>query len=871
MTSVMWLLIILSGSLSLPCAANQQLTLSPEIGEYPLGQLIELLEDKNGSLTLAQVLSADMSSQFTRSTEKIPNFGFTDSTYWAKLNLVNPDTQNQQRLLVLAYPQIDDIRVYFIKADGSHRVIHAGDARRFADRPMQHIHFVFPFEIPPQQSLTLVVRLRNSPLQIPLSIYSPTTFTEQSNATNLGFGVFYGIMLVMVLYNLFIYLSVRDRSYLYYVLYIVSFSLFALALNGLAFQYLWPNSPWWANRSVQILISIAAFWGLVFTQHFLDLKNRSPKLNRCFDAVEVLSLLLALLVLVIPPSIGIQLAITLMLAIDLLVLGTGIQSIRRGYRPAIFFIMAWAGFMVGIALKVLLTAGVLASSFITDYSLQIGSAFEVILLSLALADRIKLLQEEVHEKDQLARRNAEKASQAKSIFIANVSHEIRTPLNAVLGYTQMLEREPGLAEQYKQKVRIIDRSGHHLLGLINDILDISKMQANAMTLHPVDFELVDLVEGIAVMFDGRCEEKRLKWHFINQTDVSIAVHGDQGKLRQILINLLGNAVKFTSEGTVTLTLSCPSNEHYHFGVTDTGKGIAPEHHTDIFKAFGQTLEGAKHGGTGLGLAIAAQQVELMGGQLTLDSEPGKGSHFDFTLHLPSAKNAIEARRSRQVKAIKLAPGVSISALVVDDIDENRDILAHMLKDVGIEVFEAENGLAALKLLHQTATLPDLIFMDIRMPIMNGVEAIKHIQQDFKDRCPICIVVTAHAMQHDVEHYLQQGFDHYIAKPFRFEAVYKCIQHLLDVDFDYQQQSPETIPKEKTKPDLSNLHIPDALFQSIVKAATIYEVNELESCLSELAQYNEQGQQLAQSLSHYIVDYDMDGLLTEMKKLRGGDE
>ncbi|MCJ8270097.1 MAG: ATP-binding protein, partial [Psychrosphaera sp.] len=374
-----------------------------------------------------------------------------------------------------------------------------------------------------------------------------------------------------------------------------------------------------------------------------------------------------------------------------------------------------------------------------------------------------------------AKDNAEKANRAKSTFIANVSHEIRTPLNAVLGYTQMLDRDTTLAPKHKQMVEIIEKSGLHLLGLINDILDISKIEADAMQLLNVDFELVELIDDLALMFDGRCVEKQLDWQWHNRCDESLAVFGDQGKLRQILINLLGNAVKFTTRGSITLTLDTPQPNHYRFTVSDTGIGITPGQQRQIFQAFGQTAGGSKYGGTGLGLAIASKQVTLMGGQLQCNSEPCEGSRFYFTLPLPSAKAPVKSDASQTISVLKLAPGVSVTALVVDDIKENRDILSQILSDAGITINEAINGKDALDYLHQkdqhpSGTLPDLIFMDLRMPIMDGIKAMQAIKRDFKDRCPICIVITAQAMAPDVDHYLNEGFDHYIAKPFRFEAV-----------------------------------------------------------------------------------------------------
>jgi signal transduction histidine kinase/ligand-binding sensor domain-containing protein/CheY-like chemotaxis protein len=488
------------------------------------------------------------------------------------------------------------------------------------------------------------------------------------------------------------------------------------------------------------------------------------------------------------------------------------------------------------------------------------------ILARKNAESAKQNAESARQNAELAQQNAEKASQAKSIFVADVSHEIRTPLNAILGYTQMLDRDPNLGREQKKKITIIEKSGDHLLGLINNILDLSKIEANAMSILPEDFELVELVKGIGTMLEVRCEEKGIEWSLANHCEATVTVNGDQGKLRQVLINLLGNGIKFCNKGTVTLTLSNVSSGHYLFEVSDTGAGIDPKDQAKIFKAFGQTTEGTKEGGTGLGLAIAFKQVALMGGELQLKSELGKGSCFYFTLPLQPALAPIESRKDGNIEDLKLADGVHVTALVVDDIDDNAKLLIQMLEGVGLKISRAHNGQDALKVLHQQDKLPDLVFMDIRMPVMNGVAALKQMQDDFKDRCPTCIAVTAHAMQQDVAHYLDQGFDHYIAKPFRFEAIYECLDKLLNVEFNYLQKPVDELDRQDIDVDFTSLKIPSALLKSLTEAATDYEISKLEVYLAQLDAIDEKCQHFAKYLDQYITTYDMDGLLEELEKL-----
>jgi CheY-like chemotaxis protein len=430
----------------------------------------------------------------------------------------------------------------------------------------------------------------------------------------------------------------------------------------------------------------------------------------------------------------------------------------------------------------------------------------------------------------------------------------------------MLSRDPALDDGQRKKVEIIENSGCSLLNLVNDILDIAKIDANAMELSEVDFDVVDLLQSIGLMFDGRCEEKRLAWTFNNLGNKHIPVNGDQGKLRQILINLLSNAVKFTRKGSVTLTLSSQANNHYRFEVRDSGDGIDPEQQKEIFETFGQTTQGAKQGGTGLGLSMADKYIKLMGGKLQLRSEIDKGCRFFFTLPLTPTKAALESHQDSPVRAIKLAEGKTICAMVVDNTKIYRDVLMHMLTEAGVTVTPAQSGQDALDKLQQAETLPDLIFMENRMPMMDGITTLEQIGLNFKARTPRCIVVTSHAMPQDVEHYLNQGFDHCITKPFRIETINDCIHQLLDVEFEvYDEPLEADLPKASAM-DLSQLTVPADLLHALKAAASDYEMSKLETCLTTLATINEQGRIFAEHLNQYIQQYDMDTLLIELEKL-----
>ncbi|NQZ09720.1 MAG: response regulator, partial [Algicola sp.] len=371
-----------------------------------------------------------------------------------------------------------------------------------------------------------------------------------------------------------------------------------------------------------------------------------------------------------------------------------------------------------------------------------------------------------------------------------------------------------------------------------------------------------------VMLGVRCDEKHLLWHFVNQTEQTVPVHGDHTKLRQILINLLGNAVKFTQRGSVTLALSSPAKGCYCFEVIDTGIGIDVAQQQAIFAAFGQTVQGIKAGGTGLGLAIASRQVKLMGGQLQLSSAINQGSRFFFTVALPSAHQAIQTSQQRAKREFKIAPGITINALVVDDLRENRDALCQMLQHIGLSVTESNTGEEALVLLQRADNLPEFVFIDIRMPVMDGVNTMQAIGQLFnqQNKKPACIAVTANAMQQDIDSCLNLGFDHYITKPFRFSTLCDAIVRFMPPDLAHQIEQTQPTDQPAIILDLSSFDMPPLLYQALTEAADVYEVSKLEVALEKLASLSPQGQQMADKLGHYITNYDMDGLLVELEKV-----
>jgi two-component system, sensor histidine kinase and response regulator len=322
---------------------------------------------------------------------------------------------------------------------------------------------------------------------------------------------------------------------------------------------------------------------------------------------------------------------------------------------------------------------------------DLGTAFENMAEEIQANEKDILYKKEEAEK---AKEEAEKANQAKSVFLANMSHEIRTPMNAVLGYSQILLRKRGLDKETKDSIKTIDSSGRSLLALINEILDISKIESGKMELNLSDFDLNGIIDAISSMFELRCKQKQLIWT-VKGFSNPVLVKGDEAKIRQVLVNLIGNAIKFTDSGEVIFSVIALKDNCFRFDIKDTGYGIPVESQGKIFDAFQQEAEGAKKGGTGLGLAISKKQLSLMGADLLLKSDVNEGAHFYFTLNLPPSTSTPIKPSEKLDHILHLAPGHNVKALIVDDVKENRDVLSKLLAGIGVETLEGNDGVMVI--------------------------------------------------------------------------------------------------------------------------------------------------------------------------------
>ncbi|MES9991728.1 MAG: response regulator [Candidatus Thiodiazotropha sp.] len=477
------------------------------------------------------------------------------------------------------------------------------------------------------------------------------------------------------------------------------------------------------------------------------------------------------------------------------------------------------------------------------------------------------LKEEVQQRTTelvTAKQNADKANRAKSDFLANMSHELRTPLNAILGFSSLMKNDLSLTDDQKQNLDIINRSGEHLLRLINDILDMAKIEAGQVQLENQPFDLGAVVRDVTDMMRMRAEEKGLQLQVDQSSHFPRYIVGDEARLRQILINLVGNAIKYTQQGEVTLRLGTKNNESAHLmiEVTDTGTGISPDDQKHIFDPFIQLEERSGGTGTGLGLTITRQFVHMMGGIINLKSTPGKGSVFKIELPLVEAKDSdidnIESMEKSNVKG--LAPEQpDYRILIVEDQHENQLLLAKLMESVGFHVKVAENGARGVELFQSWH--PHFIWMDRRMPVMDGMEAMLRIRELPEGKQVKIVAVTASAFIDQREEMLAAGMDDYVRKPFRVAEIYDCLSKHLGVKYLYEDNLESQQQDMTLTPEMLNV-LPEDLLSDLKEALQSLEPARIEAVIQRIAK---QDQTLEKILSYLANNFNYPAILKVLQK------
>jgi signal transduction histidine kinase/CheY-like chemotaxis protein len=749
----------------------------------------DVLKDPGRGLMLSDVISLPWSDRFQPDERALPghesdslNFGMTRSAIWLRITLHNDANVMLHRLLEIALPYLPHIELYILDNSGP-REIDVGAMQPFHQRVIDHRNFVFPLDVEQKDDATIYLRVTStiSPVDIPVRLWEAGAFQRHNQEEYMGFALYFGMLFALALYNLLLFFFIRDKAFFYYVLFVATMFLSQVSFSGLGYQFLWPQAVGWAAISSMVGFAANCATLLQFQRHLLSTEIFAPALDqimKIFIVIDTMLMLSYFISLENMLSIGIAMCSINML----LILAVAIICSLRGSRPAHIFLLSF-GCLVTVALMVAArTFGVSVPLFINSYGLQFGSAIEMLLLSLALADRFNQIRREkaiaqeelvsnlkrsermlelrvadrtaelsamnaelvVHERAlAAAKETAEEASRAKSAFLANMSHEIRTPMNAVIGmaYLALRTQLNGKQRDYVEKIH---RSAVSLLGVINDILDFSKIEANRLDLERVDFSLNEVLSNVSTVTAPRALEKILRYEFDIDDDVPVHLIGDPTRLGQVLINLMNNAIKFTERGTVKLR--CYSTRvggrtvSLHFSVHDTGIGMSTDEQRKLFEPFTQADSSItrKFGGTGLGLTISKRLIELMGGKLSLQSTPGVGSVFRFSIQA-------ELSDLLQRPEMLLPPNLhGRRVLIVEMNPAARETLIQLLRSFHLDVTAKASGIEALESIRKMddSTPYDVVLADIGISGMNGLELAQAILREELSHPPKVVLVSA---------------------------------------------------------------------------------------------------------------------------------
>jgi signal transduction histidine kinase len=599
------------------------------------------------SLTIDQVALLP-SNRFERPLGRDFGDGYGSSHYWFRFKFDFSQAKHDKWLLEIPFALLDKVILFEPLKNGGFKQIATGDRYKFIKRPIPLHQFLFPLDIhSDQQTYFLYVKTQDS-VQVPLELWAESDYLPHYGARLSIQMAFFGAMLVMILFNLFIYISTRDRNYIYYVTFISLMVLFQMGLQGFSHQILWPNYPWWSNISTPLFGVLSLFFGLLFVRKLLNTKEHIPRFDRLLTIVSYTMIFSIWLVLFGDYDISIYASLITTSIFFNLALVAIILLVIKGNRTAKIVLVAWSVFLISGTISMLGILGVLPLEIANIHTLQIGSIVEVVLLSLALADRIKILRQEKLDIEimssgilRLSNEQLEKSNHIKDAFIATISHEIKTPMNAILGSSQLL-KEANLTADQNQFVDIIERSGNSLLNTLDNILEYSKLEAGKVLTIDRETNIIDLFEEVSQLFELKLRKQHIRLWLTYADNIPSKIYIDDVLLKHVVMNLLSNSIKFTHQGFIWLHVSMSENNSLKIEVSDSGIGMNQEEMDRVFGAFVQASDTTSrfYGGTGLGLVIVKRICELLNGTVTVNSSEGKGSTFTVDISLMSLSGSI---------------------------------------------------------------------------------------------------------------------------------------------------------------------------------------------------------------------------------------
>ena len=689
-----------------------------------------------------------------------------EKNHWFSFRISNRSQENTPLIVNFDYAWLWDYTLYVLDDDGQLLQSYtSGNRYIFSERPVQNRTFNMPVMLDSDTNLLVLIKAEGQLANMHdfLNLYAEDVFYHQFEVRERGIWLYYGVMLVMVFYNLMLFLVIKEKIYLSFSLFIVSILGMYFASNGHAFELLWPNSPWLQHRS-SVLFSLLVMITLVdFYRRLLNTRTHLPRFNIFAYVLQGISALLFIYFLFMPPRENMSIINTIYFLFAIFFTLSLVNSIYlqfwRKIREAKYFSFSFGIFVVMAVAYILQDVNYISANVITLYGVYIGQAIMVVILSLALADRVNALES--------ARQYAEAESITKSEILAKMSHEIRTPMNGVLGMSELLATTDLNVCQRNYNDAIFS-SGSTLLEIINDILDFSKIEAGKMELAQGEFDLEKRALETLEMFRHKAAEKGLELMLDYDASTPQQFYGDPVRIQQIIINYLSNALKFTEEGEVVLRIASLSSTRIRIEVLDTGVGIDEKNVSKLFQAFNQAdaWVAKNYGGTGLGLAICKQLAQLMDGEVGVETSVGKGSLFYAELELEATGNHQQEGSNKG----ELLRGKR--ALIVDG---NSNYVTRTLKQLNSwgmyadSVCSADKALEELQAAKEQGSLYDVISLNLKME--ESTALIEKIRQDDYWQQTALLLLTATLEKSDIKMGSSDSMVMRTTKPFQVDALY----------------------------------------------------------------------------------------------------
>ncbi len=796
-------------------AAEKNIALiSADQAEVLLDRYLEVYQDQSNKLTLKEIAKGGYGDKFVRNTQDIFAVSPATSTYWFRLTLkleasplkegvilesVSSLESGQANRAVKRFIYLNTANLYDLsyyepdsKDSSNFRSIITGRLQNFASREKPVLPFVFDVTLEPGKEKTIYFAVNNmhtSLIIFPISLVDEVKLVGKIGALHAVLLAYYGIMAAFFLYNMFLFIAIRQKLYFYYLCFIIGSAILTSALDGTDVVFLWPENPALALR---LMIAIGPVLGclyLLFIFESLDLHSYSDRFALMLRWLVASSVVLFVLSLTLESwLIGVldMCQAAVVIVVDFFSIFYGLK--KRA--PTAINLLFAEVFLTGWALIYMAAlSGVIQYTHLSKWGLHIGFLGEVLFLSFAVAKRVNIYREEQLRSQQKAL-ESEALIEAKGAFLANVSHEIRTPLTTIIGYSGLL-KESNLSEsERKNYIAIINQSSSHLLQLINDILDVSKVEANKIFIENVPLKLFSLLDEVESYFRFATDKKHINFSVAIEYPLPDTIYSDPTRLKQILINLCNNAIKFTHIGSVTLKVhyqmaanqrSSSSNEapvnRLHFSVIDTGIGMTPDQMGNLFMAFNQADSSItrRYGGTGLGLYISKELALKLGGDINVQSALNQGSTFTFWIETKKIGELVHERCNDDDRSLA---GDSLTAdaakpdliapriLLAEDNVDNQKLILLYLRRMNAKVTVVQNGQQALAKANNNDY--DLILMDVQMPVMDGLEATQAIRK--KGVLIPIFALTANTQADEVQRCFAAGCTGHVAKPVDIEIL-----------------------------------------------------------------------------------------------------